>query len=143
MFRDKSITPALFCMLFFIAVLISAPSVFAEQITFSGKGSFFSAEKKNAEFKYRDNLGEQTLAIKKCNEKLLLDFWSQLTRPIKSLQYSKRSFSNKKRRMSSITFNGIKQPVLDLEPANLFYLHVPTRIHSVFIESERLCRSKS
>lgn len=111
------------------------------EIAFQNSSIHFQATKTKSKFTFSDNLGPRSLDIKKCNKKIVDNFWQGLIKSVNSLQGT-----NSKGRLPSsgawVKYEGIKFQVLDFEPAIHFFNKVPNNSHILFSESKRLCQSK-
>lgn len=127
----------------FIFLLCGINSAWAEppqsEIAFQNSSIRFQATKTKSKFTFSDNLGPRSLEIKKCNRKVVEDFWRGLVDSVNSLQGS----GIKDRLPSSsawVQFDGIKFQVLEFEPAIHFFNKVPNNSQVLFSESRRLCK---
>lgn len=124
-----------------VASFCSANKASESEIVFQNSSIHFQATKTKLKLTFSDNLGPRSLEIKKCNKKLVDNFWQGLTKSVDGLQ----STSTTVRLPSSsawVSYEGIKFQVLDFEPAIHFFNKIPNNSHILFSESTRLCRSK-
>jgi len=118
-----------------------AEKISGSEISFHNSTIHFQAVKTKSKLTFSDNLGPRSLDIKKCNKKVVDNFWQGLVKSVNSLQGA----SSKTRLPSSnawVKYEGIKFQVLDFEPAIHFFSKVPNNSHVLFSESRRLCKSK-
>lgn len=135
-----------FSLTFFIFAILGADLCWADKISeseiaFQNSSIHFQATKSKSKFIFSDNLGSRSLDIKKCNKKIVDNFWQGLIKSVNSLQGA----TSKGRVPSSnawVKYEGIKFQVLDFEPAIHFFNKVPNNSHILFSESKRLCQSK-
>ncbi|MBX2988012.1 MAG: hypothetical protein KF802_08940 [Bdellovibrionaceae bacterium] len=109
------------------------------EIAFQNSSIHFQATKTKSKFTFSDNLGPRSLEIKKCNRKVVEDFWQGLVKSVNSLQGS----GIKERLPSSnawVKFEGVKFQVLDFEPAIHVFNKAPNNSQVLFSESRRLCK---
>lgn len=135
-----------FALTFLIFASLGADLCWAEKISeseiaFQNSSIHFQATKSKSKLIFSDNLGSRSLDIKKCNKKVVDNFWQGLIKSVNSLQAT----SAKGRLPSSnawVKYEGIKFQVLDFEPAIHFFNKVPNNSHILFSESKRLCQPK-
>lgn len=118
-----------------------AEKISDSEISFQNSSIHFQAVKTKSKLTFSDSLGSRSLEIKKCNKKIVDNFWQGLVTSVNSLQGT-----NSKTRLPSsnawVKYEGIKFQVLDFEPAIHFFNKVPNNSHVLFSESKRLCPSK-
>jgi len=132
----------LISFVFFATALAHAETGSEQEIAFQNSIIRFEATKTNSKLTFSDRLGSRNLEIKKCNTKLVENFWQGLVKSIENLQSPNTGKGRVPSSGAWVKYEGVRFQVLDFEPAIHFFNKVPNNSHVLFAESKRLCRNK-